>query len=320
MRDFLNLTKKLGIRRKYIFLLILRAPFDGLRTWMLACLMKTTFRCLETGDSDNLLAKCIIYGLICVLLFFYNGTIWSVYAAFAARTEVRLQKMLFNKIINMPYKQIDSHSSGEWITRLNSDIHGAFVLMNGPHNIPHAVVSVLNIVLSSVLLVRSSFILFLSICFFVFPHLYLNYKIVGKRIPELKEKSQMALAESTSAIKPLITEADTILLYDAGDLMMKHCEESSRKLMKINLSIHMQNALSSAVLRLLGAAGYLVILVMGYNIIYNGTMSFSELVYFFQARGSVLAGLLMLTTCINNIKANSVCVKRIHEMEGAYEK
>lgn len=320
MPNFLNLMKKLGIRRKYIFLLILRAPFDGLRTWMLACLTRTTFLCLETGDSDKLLTKCIIYGLICTLLFFYNGIIWSIYVAFAAKMEVRLEKMLLNKIMNMSFKQVDSHSGGEWITRLNSDIHGAFVLMNGPHNIPHAVVSVLNIALSSILLVRSSLILFLSICLFVFPHLYLNYKIVGRRIPELKEKSQMALAESTSSIKPLITEADTILLYDAGNLMMKHCEESSRKLMRINLSIHMRNALSSAVLRLFGAAGYLVILVVGYDMIYNGTMSFSELVYFFQARGSVLAGLLMLITCVNNIKANSVCVKRIHEMEGVYEK
>lgn len=320
MRDFLNLTTKLGIRRKYIFLLILRAPFDAFRTWMLSCLMRTAFLCVETGDSDKLLTKCIIYGLICVLLFFYNGTIWSIYAAFAARMEVRLQKMLFNKMINMPYKQIGSHSGGEWITRLNSDIHGAFVLMNGPFNIPHAVVSVLNIALSSVLLVRCSFTLFLSICLFVFPHLYLNYKLAGKQMPELKEESQKALAESTSSIKPLITEADTILLYGAGDLMMKHCEESSRKLMKVNLSIHMRNALSSAALRLFGAAGYLVILVVGYNIIYNGIMSFSELVYFLQARGSVLAGLLMLTTCVNNIKANSACIKRIHEMEGAYEK
>lgn len=332
MSDFVNLMKRLGIQRKYIFLLILRSPFDALRTWMLACLLKTTFTCIETSDSDKLLTECIIYGLICALLFFYNGTIWSIYAAFAAKTEAQLQRMLMNKIMNMPFRQADRHFSGEWITKLNSDVQGAFVMMNGPLNIPHAVVALINLALSSLLLFQSSVLLFAATWIFVLPHLFINYKVVLKHMSGLKEESQRALAESTSAIKPLITEADAIVLYDAGDLLMNTCEESSRKLMKINLHIHMRNAFGSTVLWLLGISGYLVIMILGYDHIYNGGMSFAELVYLFQVRGAVLVAMMMLTTCVSNIKANSVCAQRINntfveqnsvrclEMEGAYER
>lgn len=313
MHDFLKLIKKLGIQRKYIFLLILRAPFDALRAWMMACLMKSTFLCIETRNSEKLVTECIIYGLICGMLFFYNGTIWSIYAAFAAKVEAKLQKMMLSKLMKTSFGRVNSYFSGEWITKMNSDVHAAFVLMNGPLNIPHAVVSAINLTLSSFWLCRSSFQLFVTTWGFILPHVFLNYQVVLKRLPGLKEDAQNALSKSTSAIKPLITEIDTILIYDASDLMMSICEKSSRELMKINIDMQMRNAFSSAVLRLLGFGGYLVMLFLGFYSIYNGKMSFAELTYSFQMRGSVIAAVLMLTTCVSNVRANLVCTKRIND-------
>ncbi len=39
MSDLGELLKRMGIRCKYLFLLLLRAPFDAFRTWMLANLL-----------------------------------------------------------------------------------------------------------------------------------------------------------------------------------------------------------------------------------------------------------------------------------------
>ncbi len=313
MNDLYNLIKRLGTLRKYIFLLILRSPVDALRAWMMACLMKKTFFCIETGNLEKLLLECIIYGLICGGLFFYNGTIWSIYAAFVAEVEAKLQRMMLRKMMNTSLGKMGRLFSGEWITRLNSDVHGAFVLMNGTFNIPHAVVSLVNLTLSSVLLCGSSVQIFLITWCFILPHLFLNRRIVLNRLPKLKEDSQNALSECTSAIKPLITEVDTILIYDAGNLMMNDCEKSSRKLMKINVNMHIRNAFSNAVLQVLGLGGYLVIMFWGFNSIYKGTMSFADLTFSFQLRGSLVAAVLMLTMCVNNIKANSICVKRVND-------
>ena len=132
MSDLGRLIKRMGIQRKFIFLLLLRAPFDAVRTWMLANLMKSIFLCLETDNSVSLLRICVIYGLICAMLFIYNGIIWSKYAAFSAKTEVWLQKMLLEKILSLPFKRVNYHFSGEWITKLNSDIQAAITMMNGP--------------------------------------------------------------------------------------------------------------------------------------------------------------------------------------------
>lgn len=315
MNELWRLIKGMGIQRKYIILLLLRSPFDALRTWMLAGLMKSVFLFLETGSgfADSLPKICVVYGLISTMLFVYNGVIWSMYAAFSAKAEALLQKKMFQKILGLTLKQADSRFSGEWITKLNSDIQAAVTMMNGPLNIPHLAVAVINTLLSIFLMLRSS-LLFLGVSWiFILAQLYFNYKIVLAPLPKLKEAAQNAMSESTSSIKPLITDADAILLYDAGGLMMKKCDESSRKLMRINMKMNVRNALSDTGMHLFGIAGYLVILFTGYGFVCSGTMALSDVVYSFQVRGSMIAGVSMFITCLNHIKANSVCVKRIHD-------
>ena len=322
MNDFNKLIKRMGVRRKYIILLLLRAPFDALRTWMLANLLKAVFLCLEAeacmavqnGNrpiSGSLLEICTAYGLISAMLFVYNGTIWSIYAAFSARTEAGVLREMFQKILGLPLKRIDSRFSGEWATKLNSDIQAAFTMMSGPMNIPHLTVAVINTMLSSFFMQKSSPLFLGVIWIFILAQYLLNYEIVLKAVPKLKEEAQNALSESTSAIEPLITDADTILIYGAEELMMKSCVENSRKMMKIHMKMHVRNAQNDAIMRLLGIGGYLVILLLGCGFIDHGTMAFSDLVYCLQVRVSMIAGMSMIMTCINNLKANSVCIKRI---------
>ncbi|MDE5597938.1 MAG: hypothetical protein K2J04_08900, partial [Lachnospiraceae bacterium] len=281
MSDFSRLIKRMGIWRKYIFLLLLRSPFDAIRGWMLANLIKSVFLCLETGNSGLLLKICVGYGLFCAILFIYNGIIWSSYAAFSAGAEAHLQKKMLDKILDLPLKRVERRFSGEWITRLNSDIQAVFTMMNGPLNMPHLAVAVISTMFSSFLMLKSSPLFLCVTWMFIVFQLFMNYKLVLEAVSKLKNESQNAMAETTSAVKPLITDADTILLYNAGALLMRNCETSSRNLMKSNMKIHVRNALSDAGGRLLGIGGYLVILLMGYGFISNGTMAFSDVVYCF---------------------------------------
>jgi ABC-type multidrug transport system fused ATPase/permease subunit len=304
----------MGVWRKYIFLLLLRSPFDALMTLLSANLMKSVFRCLEMDYSCALLKLCVGYGLLCAMLFVYNGLVWSKYAAFSAKVEIWLEKKMFDKILSLPLNWIDRCFSGEWMTRLNSDIQAALTMMNGSLNIPHLAVAAINILLSC-LLMRKSSLLFLGITWmFAIPQFVINDKIVLKAIPKLKEESQNAMAENTSAIKPLLTDADTILLYDAKELMMTNCAKHSKRLMKINIKMHMRKAVSDVSMRLFGIGGYLMILFIGMRLISNEIMAFSDVVYCFQVRGSFLSGMFMLMTCFNNLKANSVCIKRVKDI------
>lgn len=313
MGELGKLVRRMGVWRKYLFLLLLRSPFDAFRTCLLTNLLKSVFRCLETEHSGGLLKLCVTYGLLCAMLFVYNGIIWSAYAAFSAKTEIWLQKKMFDKILSSPLQRIDSRFSGEWITRLNSDIQAAFTMMNGPMNIPHLAVALINLMLSCLLMLKSSPFFWGITWMFAIPQFVINNKLVLKAIPKLKEESLNAMAEITSAIKPLLTDADTILLYDAKELMRINCVEKSRRCMKINMKMHLRKALSDMSMPLFGIGGYLCLLFIGYGFIQNGAMAFSDVVYCFQVRGSILSGTLMLVTCLNNLKANAVCLKRMND-------
>lgn len=301
-------------RNKYLFLLFLRAPFEALRTWVLANLLKDVFGALAGGGAAWLTSRCIVYGLLCIVLFCYNGIVWSRYAAFSAEAEASLQKRMMKSILEMPYQKVSEHRGSDWLTRMNSDIHGVFVLMNGPLTIPHAVVSVLNIVLASLLLFQCEVRMFVAVWVFVIPHLLLNYLVVSKGMPGRKEKSQKALADCTGTLKPLIAEAESVRIYQAEEMLLEQCRASSKKLMDIHMKMQIRTALGNGLGRLFGMAGYLVLIFMGYGKMNTNRMSFAELVYLFQLRGGVLLGVMMLATCISNIKMYLACAKRVGEI------
>ena len=244
----------------------------------------------------------------------YNGTVWSIYAAFSVKMEVWLLRRMLNRILNISYRRVGGRRSGEWITRLNDDIQTAIILMNGPMNIPHLVVAIINTVLSIILMQKGNIVMLVVTILHILPHLYLNNRVVLKQIPQLKEASQWALEESTSAIKPLITDADVICVYDVRDLMMRKCEESSIRLMKTNMKIHIRNAVSDVITRLFGLGGYLAVLMIGVYFMDKGIMAFSDVTYCFQVRGSIMTGIFTLMICSQNIKANLISVKRINEI------
>lgn len=314
MGEFRRLIKRLGMGRRYVFLLLLRAPFDGARAWMMAALLQSVFRCLEAGDREGLPEICVSYGILCALLFCYNGTVWSLYAAFAARVEAALRGRLLERILGLGCRQVEAWARGEWMTRLGSDVRAAFEMMNGSLNIPHALVATLNTAMSSILLLGGSPVLAGVAWIWILPHLFLHERVVLRAIPGLKEESRQAMARCTSAIGPLIEEADAIRIYDAGGLLLEECARHSRSLMAANLRMHRRSAMGGMLTRLFGIGGYFSMLLSGAVLMEQGGMSFSDVVYCFQVRGSVLAGLFMLIASLGNLRANGVCVRRVNEV------
>lgn len=59
--------------------------------------------------------------------------------------------------------------------------------------------------------------------------------------------------------------------------------------MKLHNRMHVKKAVSDASMRLFGIGGYLMSLFTGYRLICNGTMTFADVVYCFQVRGSMQA-------------------------------
>jgi ABC-type bacteriocin/lantibiotic exporter with double-glycine peptidase domain len=308
LRDMFQIT---GLWSRFVYLLLLRSPFDAARTITQAYFLQYSFHAIEQKDMKALYLSCTIFGIGSLLLFLYNGTIWVAFSSNSIRIIKILREKIFIHISGISLKEMESKSTGEWITRLNTDVWQACSVINQPLQLPHAVVASVGIFVSAIFIITRNPFFFLLILLFIIPHLIMSQKLIAKPITKFNEKAQEITAKNTFIMNAMITCADTAILYDAKDLLMKQFEESSLELRNANMRIRKRNALNSGLLPIMGLGGYLTLLFIGSTWIINGAMTFGELTAIFQYRGGVLVGAAMLTNCFISMKQSQAGINRV---------
>lgn len=301
-----------GIRR-FLLLTLLRCPFDALYTVIQASFLQFAFEAVQQGNQKGLYQACAFFGLGSLLLFLYNGTVWTLYATYVTKWVGAIRRMLFGRLSCLSLQQIEARPTGEWITRLNADVQAATALLNQPIHLPHAVVSTVNICVSSIVLILMNSEVFGLIIMLMIPHILVSHLYVARPITRFAADVQDVTAKNTTDMNALITCADMAILYDAQGFLLRRFEESSLKLRKANMKIQQRRAIGNGFLTLMGMSGYLVILLLGGSWIASGTITFGELSSAFQYRNGLLAGSMMLINSLINVKASMAGVKRVNE-------
>ena len=313
IREIGKLFKMAGKVRLFIILTLLRCPFDALQTAIQASFLQFAFNSINKGSQEELIHVCVLFGIGSLLLFLYNGTIWTLYATFVTKWVGTIRRKLFRHISCLSLQQIEAKPSGEWITRLNADVQAATAILNQSIHLPHAVVSTVNIGVSSMILVLMDPGMFGLIIMFVIPHILISQLFIAKPMIRFAMNVQEATARNATDMNALVTCADTAILYDAQEFLLRRFEKSSLELRKANMKIQHRKAMGSGLLPLMGMSGYLVILLIGGGWMAAGTMTFGELTAAFQYRGGVLVGSMMLINSLMNIKTALAGVKRVNE-------
>ena len=319
IRSLGRVFKRVGESHTYIKLLILRCPFDAILTMINAYFLQYSFGAIVQGSENKLRNACMYFAIASALLFLYNGSVWSLYARFVTSFIGKLRKMVFSSILYMPIKKFDEKSSGEWMTRLNSDAQMTINLINAPFNIPHVVVSVVNIAVSALLLYHINTTLIFVTLLFVIPHVAVNRKLVYTKVAKLMEHSQEYVERNATCFSTFITCADIVSLYDAKDFVMEAYEKSSIEIVRANMRIHKKKAISNLVIPLFGMGGYIVILMVGLVMIRRNLLTFGTLTAALQYRGAILMGTLLFINSMTEIRTNAVGLRRMEETYGGKE-
>lgn len=93
LRELKTLLIFTGSGVEFLFLLLLRCPFDAAMTVVNATFLQHAFNAVTQNDSTQLTSLCLIFGLASLCLFLYNGTVWSIYAPFVTRMENALLEL-----------------------------------------------------------------------------------------------------------------------------------------------------------------------------------------------------------------------------------
>lgn len=312
MHEFLSLLRSAEGGRKAPVMLLLRCPFDAMNTLIQAGFLHCGFTSIVQADESGLIAACAMYALASLLLFLYNGTVWSAYAAWSIRFMSALRARLFGHIASLSLRQIEDMPSGEWFTRLNANVYSASAIINQPLHLPHAATAAVGIAVSSAVLIHMSPAIFALVMAFVLPHMLVSQLFIARPMRTLVPRSLEAAARNATDLNALVTCADTAMLYDARGMLMRRFEEGSLALRGANMRMRARNAAGTALLPLMGMTGYLVLLVAASGWIARGDMTFGELTAAFQYRGGVLMGFSMLITSVVNIAASLAGARRVN--------
>lgn len=313
MRDLKVLFAQTGGGRRFFLLLLLRAPFDILHTTLQARFLQGSFSALQHNGMGALIRACLFFGIGSLLLFLYNGSVWTLYSAATARWIGKLRRRLFGHLTGLSLAQMEAKPSGEWMTRLNADVSAATALLNQPMHLPHAACAIVNIAASSVVLLVMNPALYGLILLFVLPHLLISRLVIARPMVRLATAGQEATARNGTDLNALVTCADTALLYDAQGFLLDRFACSSKALLQANMAMRRRNALGAGLLPLMGMSGYLTALLAGGHWIANGVLTFGDLTAAFQYRGGVLVGGMMLANCLTNIQTARGGIRRVNE-------
>jgi ABC-type multidrug transport system fused ATPase/permease subunit len=284
-----------------------------LNTIVQASFLKNSFDAIARENWSELKSACLYFFIETLLLLVYNGTIWTLYASFSVRLVGVLRRKLFQKVAGLSLSCMEEKTSGEWLTRLNDDVIQASAIFNQPLRIAHAAVSIVNICVSSVILSIVNAAIFPFVVLFIIPHVLISQLFVANPVTRMALKSKEAISNNSNDMSTLILCADTAVLYDAQDFLLKRFEESSLKIRQYNMKIKIRQAMGTGLLPLMGMSGYLVILIIGGRYIASGAMTYGDLTAAFQYRGGMLIGSMMLTNSLINIRTDLAGIRRVNE-------
>jgi len=309
LAEYKKIFLKTGGGRRYILLIVLRSPVGMAMTFMNALFLGQAFDAVALNDGNRLNAACIVFAVLNLCVFLYNGAVWSMYAApFTVRAEGGMRLKLFAHISSLPYEYVETVPEGEWLTRLNTDVRAPFT-----EHWPHTAGAAVNI------LVSACFLFFINplvpglVLSFVIPHIVFTRFAVARPMPALNKKALEATGKNTGDLNALIACADVAALYDCGAFFMERFALSSKKLFDANMKMRFKNALSAGILPLFGISGYLTLLIACAGRIAAGNLTFGDLTAAFQYRGGVLLGSLTLINCLVGLRADLAGVRRLNE-------
>lgn len=314
MKNLWNILGMIGERKKYIFLLTLRIPFDFFLNLSQVLFLRDAFGAIEKDNHWDLYRACIFYGVASLLLFTYNSIVWRLFSVMYIQMAGKIRIAAAGSIVEHSLAEVESDTSGDFMTRLNLDAGMTIMILGGALNIPHFVISLFSIICTSFVLIGVNLRIYFLVMGFVIPHVVLNRFIVAKPMTKLQDGVLQAKGRMNTILSTMITMADTIALYDAKPMLMRRYRQESREVMRLKMVMTMKKAFGSAFTPLFGLCGYLVLLLYCGDAIASGRMMFGDITAVTKLQSGILMGLLMALNSGVNIRMNQAGLQRMNKL------
>ena len=314
-KKVIRILKETGMMKDFIFMMILRAPFDFLNAVLASNMLESFIRLVERKEEGELFPNFWIFLLFTVVLFGYNMFVWAVVSMkINIRFIKKLRMRVYKSLLSRTQQEMEKLSAGDWISRLNSDVDKTDLYLVGPLNFMHMVISVVNLSMSAIVLFILNHTMLLVTLAVMLPFFFLSSVVVIKKIPVFKKRSREHYAKFTNWMEPVVNSSEAIKIFEGEELILKKAEEESLLIMKNNMRAHKRTAFASGINTFSGISGYLLLLFLGNSMMGSEIEDVARMFKITQYRGEMMKSVMMLNSCIGRMKTNLPGAERVEEV------
>ncbi len=223
----------------------------------------------KTKDG-NLTATLVL--MIAVYLFYSAGQLLQglISARLSQRIVKRMREELFDKLMDLPIRYLDTHSHGDVMSRMTNDIE----------NISTTVSQSLPSLFSGVLTVAGTVSIMLWYCwqlallsFLTVILTVLATKLLSKKVRKFSRRRQMLLGQLNGTVEEMVSGYRTVVAYNRQERTTEAFCKTSDSLTKAGIRTDIFSGVMGPVMNCIGNIGFVIIAAFGGYFSVNGLIS-----------------------------------------------
>lgn len=223
------------------------------------------------GASDEKLSSALMLMLAVYFLYGVSQLLQGLCSArLSQRIVKRMREELFDKIIDLPIRYLDTHSHGDVMSRMTNDIENISTTVS--QSLPSLFSGALTIIGTVAVMLwycwQLALLSFVTVILTV-----IATKLLSKRVRKFSRKRQELLGTLNGTVEEMISGYRTVVAYNHSDITTEEFCEISDNLTKAGIRTDVLSGVMGPIMNCIGNIGFVIIAVFGGYFSVHGLIS-----------------------------------------------
>lgn len=223
------------------------------------------------GSANGALIPTLILMLIVYILYSASQLLQGVFSArLSQRLVQRMREELFDHIVELPIRYLDTHSNGDVMSRMTNDIENISTTVS--QSMPSLCSGVLTIIGTVLIMLLYCWQLALLSCSTVILTLLVT-KFLSGRVRKFSRHRQMYLGQLNGTVEEMISGYHTVVAYNHQAETIEDFFETSDQLTKAGIRTDVFSGVMGPIMNCISNIGFVIIAAFGGYFAYTGLIS-----------------------------------------------
>ena len=223
------------------------------------------------GSRTGSLPRTLIFMLAVYLLYSASQLVQGLLSAHLSQRIVkRMREELFDKLIDLPVRYLDTHSHGDVMSRMTNDIENISTTVS--QSLPSLFSGVLTIIGTVAIMLWYCWQLaLLSLATVLLT--VLATKILSKKVRKFSRRRQMLLGQLNGTVEEMVSGYRTVVAYNHQEITTEEFVQTSDSLTKAGIRTDVLSGVMGPIMNCIGNIGFVIIAAFGGYFAITGLIS-----------------------------------------------